>query len=70
VGWLLSYLFFAIRAFKVSWLWGFSMLLGGIFLTPFFGVYRNEEAKLPYSCLLLSLAAAIVGVVAVIVART
>lgn len=70
VGWLLSYLFFAVTAFKVSWLWGFSMLLGGIFLTPFFGVYRNEEAKLPYFCLLLSFASVIVGVVTFIAVRT
>lgn len=69
-GWLLSYLFFAVRAFKASWIWGFSMLLGGVLLTPFFGVYRHEEAKLPYCCLLLSFASMIVGVVAFIAGKS
>jgi len=70
VCWLLSYLFFAIRAFKVSWLWGLSMLLGGVFLIPLFGCCRYEEAKLPYSCLFLSLASIIGGVVTFAIARS
>lgn len=61
VGAFVSYIYFIVRAFSVSPVWGVFMLLFNGITTLFFCLFEFERARRPLGILLLSIAAIVGG---------